>query len=54
MGFIIGTTTLDTVSGTQTTILELQSNDLGYIVILLLILVGLLSIDLIRRLFIRR
>lgn len=52
MGFITGTSTPVT-SSTDTTIL-LDSPDLGYIVILLMVLCGIMLLDLMRRVFTRK
>lgn len=51
MGIITGTST---IADATTSILSLQASDLGYVVILLIIIAGLLAIDLVRRLFSRR
>lgn len=53
MGLITGTSTPQT--GTSTPyLLSLDSPDLAYIVVLLLLILGVLLIDLTRRLFIRK
>lgn len=50
-GLLIGTSTL--ASGTDFSVLEIRSADLGYIVILLVLILGVLTLDLVRRLFTR-
>jgi len=54
MGTFYGTSTLDTASGTYVSILEFSVPDLGYTVILLMCILGVLTLDLFRRLFSKR
>lgn len=54
MGLITGTSTLVYASGSTSTLLTLESKDLGYMVILLMVLVGIGLLDLVRRIFTRR
>lgn len=54
MGLIYGTSTVLSASSASSSVLELSSPDLSYIVVLLLVLCALIAIDLVRRIFIRR